>query len=86
MDLFTKQPKPDAARVARIKEWVAERFRLLPDAVVMVAELRCSEPGCPPIETMIAIVDGPGRRRQVKLHKASAEITAGDVDALVFGS
>jgi hypothetical protein len=86
MNLFASQPKPDAARVGQIKEWVARRFELPPDAVVMVAELRCSEPGCPPLETMIAIVDGPGQRRQVKLHKSTAEIAASDVDGLVFGS
>jgi hypothetical protein len=86
MNLFASQQKPDAARVSQIKEWVARRFELPPDAVVMVAELRCSEPGCPPLETMIAIVDGPGQRRQVKLHKPTAEIAASDVDGLVFGS
>ena len=86
MDLFASQPKPDAAHVAQIKAWVVERFGLPPAAVVMVAELRCSEPGCPPIETMIAIVEGAGRRKQVKLHKSTGEITASDVEGLVFGS
>lgn len=86
MELFGTQPQPNAERIAFIKQMVAQRFGLPPDAVVMVSELRCSEPGCPPLETVIAILDGPGRRRQVKLHKSTAEITAKDVDGLIFDS
>jgi hypothetical protein len=85
MDLFGSS-RPNPVQIARIKEWVARRFDLPPDSVVMVSELRCSEPGCPPLETMIAIIDGPGHRRQVTLHKSTGEITMGDVDGLVFGS
>lgn len=85
MDLFGSA-RPDPAQIVRIKEWVAQRFSLPAESVVMVSELRCSEPGCPPLETMIAIVEGPGRRRHVKLHKSAAEITAVDVDGLLFAS
>jgi hypothetical protein len=40
---------------------------------VMVTELRCSEPGCPPIETVIAILS-KGANRQHKLHKRIEEV------------
>ena len=46
----------------------------------MVSELRCSEPGCPPLETMIAVLDGPGRRRQFKFHKPIADVTQDDIE------
>lgn len=86
MDLFGTQPQPNPERISFIKQLVAQRFELPPDTVVMVSELRCSEPGCPPLETVIAILDGPGRRRQVKLHKSTAEITVNDIDGLTFAS
>ncbi len=82
MDLFGSTPKPDVARVGQIKEWVRQHFALSDEAVVMVTELRCSEPGCPPLETVIAILDGPGSRRQHKLHKSVAELEAEDIAAI----
>jgi hypothetical protein len=84
VDLFENSPQPSAERIAFIKDLVSRRFELPPEAVVIVSELRCAEPGCPPLETVIAILDGPGRRRQVKLHKAITEITANDVDGLIL--
>jgi nitrate reductase delta subunit len=40
--------------VARVQAWTRERFRLPPEAVVMVSELACQLAGCPPLETVIA--------------------------------
>lgn len=40
--------------VAQVEVWVRERFRLAPEAVVMVSEVACQLPGCPPLETVIA--------------------------------
>lgn len=44
----------------------------------MVTELRCSEPGCPLLETVIAILSESGNR-QYKLHKPIAEVGEDDV-------
>ncbi|MBL8211844.1 MAG: hypothetical protein JNK87_14095 [Bryobacterales bacterium] len=82
MDLFGETPKPAVAVTGRVKQWVREAFALNDEAVVMVTELRCTEPGCPPLETVIAILEGPGRKRQFKLHKAVAEIAREDVRLL----
>jgi len=85
MDLFGgAAPRPDAAQVAKVKEWVRERFQLSQDAVVMVTELRCSEPGCPPLETVIAILSGPGSTRQHKMHQGVAEITREDIHSIAI--
>lgn len=83
MDLFNAAPGPGIAQIARIKDWVRDRFALGDDVVVMVTELRCSEPGCPPLETVIAILDGPGSKRQYKLHKGTAEVVRQDIIALL---
>ncbi len=78
-DLFGSRPRIDPKRIAEVKEWVVEVFGLGADVTVMVTELRCTEPGCPPLETVIAILDRPGRPRQFKVHKAAAEVTFADV-------
>lgn len=82
MDLFGSGPKPDALKTGQLKAWVRERLGLAGDAVVMVTELRCTEPGCPPLETVIAVLDGPGSKRQYKLHKGVADVTPEDVAGL----
>jgi hypothetical protein len=61
---------------------VREKFGLGDDVVVMVTELRCSEPGCPPLETVIAILDVPGSKRQYKLHKGAGDVAVEDITAL----
>jgi hypothetical protein len=85
-DFFGSRPRLDAQRVSDIKSWVQEEFRLNPDTTVMVTELRCTEPGCPPLETVIAILDTPGSPRQHKVHKAHTEVSREDVARLAAGA
>jgi hypothetical protein len=66
----------------RIKDWARELLGAGEEASILVSELACSEPGCPPIETVIAILDGPGSARRYKLHRPSAEVTREDVARL----
>jgi hypothetical protein len=86
MNLFEPKPPGNADRIIRIRTWVRELLSIGDDVVIMVSELRCSEPGCPPLETLIAILDGPGQRRQFKFHKSVAEITAADIESLRIGA
>ncbi len=76
------RPKNERNQVVQIKQWVFDTFELTEDMSVMVTELQCTEEGCPPLETVIAILEGPGQTRQYKLHKALAEVTLSDVAAL----
>jgi hypothetical protein len=70
----------DVAR--RIKSWAREVFDPEGGATILVSELACSEPGCPPIETVIAILRGPQAHEKYKIHRPSAEITRADIVAL----
>lgn len=72
-----------ASGARQIKAWARELLAVGEEATIMVSELRCSEPGCPPVETVIAILDGPGQARQYKIHQPSAAVTKGDVARLV---
>lgn len=82
MNLFQTKRAPSLERVAQIKEWVSRYFGPAQSATVLVSELRCTEPGCPPLETVIALFPAEGQSLQRKLHKALAEVTESDVRAL----
>lgn len=82
LDLFGAQPRPDPAHLAAVKGWVVETLALPDDVTVMVTELRCAEPGCPPLETVIAVMRPGAAPEQRKLHKATADITADDIRSL----
>jgi len=67
-----------------LKQLAHELLALDDDDVVMVTELQCTEPGCPPIETVIAVLR-VGARRQIKIHKPLVEVTEADVRAAIAG-
>jgi hypothetical protein len=62
-----------------IKAWVRERFALAGDATVMTTQLNCTEPGCPPHETVIAFWDDTNARHQFKIVKAARDVSREDV-------
>ncbi len=64
----------------RIRGWTRERFGLDADAALLVAEVACSMPGCPPLETVVAFWTGGGsRRHHFKIFKPAAEVVPGDL-------
>lgn len=48
-------------------------------ATVMVAEINCQVPGCPPIETVIAFWSDPETRYRIKIFKPVADVTEDDL-------
>ena len=75
-----KSPKKHAEHVAaldRVRAWVRERFRL-GDGAILVAEVACAVPGCPPVETVIAFWSEE-RRHHFKVFKPVAEVMADDL-------
>ena len=69
--------KIDAVR--RIKDWTRERFSLGDDVAVMVAEVECGLPGCPPIETIVTFWTAPETRHAFKAFKPALEVTTEDL-------
>lgn len=65
--------------VGRIAVWTRERFSLGDAAVVMVAEIECKMPGCPPLETVVAFWGGDGTRYRFKVFKPVAEVLEDDL-------
>jgi nitrate reductase delta subunit len=56
---FTKKV-PDGSAFDRVREWTRARFKLTDDETIMVSEIACSVPGCPPIETHVVFWTGAG--------------------------
>lgn len=63
----------------RVEAWTRERFALPEDAVVMVSEVQCALPGCPPLETVIAFWTAPDERHHCKVFKAVQQVVADDL-------
>lgn len=74
--------RENAGRTKQIKRWVRELWSLSDATTVMVSELQCAEPGCPPRETIIAVFEAGGVSHQSRLHKAIVEVSEKDIRAL----
>jgi hypothetical protein len=82
IDPLGSRPRLDPARTAELKGWARQALALSEDTTIMVTELRCTEPGCPPFETVFAVMDKPGAPRQYKVFKPITEVTENDVRTL----
>jgi len=65
--------------IARVSDWTKTRFKLPPQATVLVAEVNCQVPGCPPVETIIAFWSDTETRYRIKLFKPVAKVTEDDL-------
>jgi len=66
------------AALDRVRDWTRARFTLAGDDTVMVSEVACGVPGCPPIETHIVFWTAQGRHH-FKVFKPLAEVTEDDL-------
>ena len=63
----------------RVKEWTRERFGLSPEAAIMVSEIACALPGCPPLETIVLFWTADQTRHHFKVFKRAQEIVDDDL-------
>ena len=75
---LAKKSSERSAEQERVRIWTQERFKLAEDETVMVSELPCSDPGCPPVETHVVFWTQAGRQH-FKVFKPLAEIAADDL-------
>jgi hypothetical protein len=75
---FIKKSSEHSAALDRVREWVRARFRLTDDTAILVAEVACAIPGCPPIETVIAFWNDE-RRHHFKIFKPVAKVVEDDL-------
>ena len=75
---LTKKSPGISAEQERVRTWTREHFNLGEEETIMVSELPCSDPGCPPVETNVVFWTQAGRR-QFKVYKPLAEVVPDDL-------
>ena len=86
---FARKSPAHRAALRRVKEFTRTRFRLGEEDAILVTELACGTPGCPPLETIIAFWGADGQRRHTRVFKPVEGVVEDDLppwwmkDALV---
>jgi hypothetical protein len=77
MRSFQKRPGHGAA-LDHVRDWTRQRFTLADDDTVMVSQVSCGVPGCPPIETHVVFWTAAGRHH-FQVFKPVAEVAEDDL-------
>jgi hypothetical protein len=75
---FARKNADHTASTDRVREWTRARFALTDSETVMVSELACGIPGCPPIETHVVFWT-PAGRHHFKIFKPLAQVSEDDL-------
>ena len=75
---FSKKSPGNSVALDRVRDWTRARFALAGDETVMVSEVACSVPGCPPIETHLVFWTAAGRHH-FKIFKPLADVVEDDL-------
>ena len=75
---FEKRPEHLQA-LDRVKAWTRARFKLPEDVPILVSEVACGLPGCPPLETVIAFWTQSDSRHHFKVFKRVEEVVPDDL-------
>ncbi len=75
---FSKKSSGDNAALDRVRDWTKARFKLTDEETLMVSEIACAVPGCPPIETHVVFWTAAGRNH-FKIFKPVAEVVEDDL-------
>lgn len=82
-DFSNLNPKPSAAAARQqLEAFVRSRLECQEQDHVLVQELNCLEPNCPPKETMIAIFSDGKKPVQFRIHRGLSDIELDDLNAL----
>ncbi|HUC48910.1 MAG TPA: hypothetical protein VMA30_05940 [Xanthobacteraceae bacterium] len=68
----------DSEASGRLRDWTRARFALADDETVMVSEMACGVPGCPPVETHLVFWTARGRHHY-KIFKPLADVVEDDL-------
>jgi hypothetical protein len=68
----------DNAAPERVRAWTRARFALAEDETIMVSEVACGVPGCPPIESHVVFWTAQGRHH-FKVFKPLTEVAEDDL-------
>jgi hypothetical protein len=74
-----KRGPEELAALDRVREWTRARFALSEEAAILVAEVACGLPGCPPVETVVAFWTAGDARHQFKVFKPARDVVEDDL-------
>jgi hypothetical protein len=78
--LYAFQKSPGRVEdLGRVREWTRARFNLPEGAAILVAEVACGLPGCPPLETVVAFWTADAGRHQFKVFKPVQQVVENDL-------
>ena len=75
---FSKKDPGHGAAVDRVRDWTRTRFTLSDDETIMVSEVACGVPGCPPVVTHLVFWTAAGRHH-FKIFKPLADVIEDDL-------
>jgi hypothetical protein len=75
---FKRKTPNGSAAADQVRDWTRTRFALTDDETVMVSEVACGVPGCPPIETHLVFWTTAGRHH-FKIFKPLADVVEDDL-------
>jgi hypothetical protein len=75
---FSKKSPGNGNAAERVRDWTRARFALTDDETIMVSEMACGVPGCPPIETHLVFWTAAGRHH-FKIFKPLADVREDDL-------
>ena len=73
-----KKGPEHVAALDQVREWTRARFKLPDDAAILVSEVACMLPGCPPLETVVAFWEKENRYH-FKLFKPVTKVALDDL-------
>ena len=82
MSNLFERPRVDLKSVRWVKEMISQRLRLPDNVTLAVAELRCHEEGCPPVETVASVRYEDGQIKKWRFAKPVKDISCDDIDLL----
>ena len=75
-----KKTNPEIIR--NLKSVFIEKFSVSKDSTISVAELRCHEPNCPPVETVFTVRTSDGLIKDWRIPKSASKIEIKDIELL----
>lgn len=79
-------PPGPSPQLRELKETVRALLDLDDDTAVLIRQLACTEPGCPPLETVVVVLPMEGTARRWTLHRRADQITEDDLRAALLAA
>ncbi len=81
LGLRRQSPPADGPTSREVKDWIRTSLALAEGITVMVSELACHEPGCPPVEVVMAVLAPEAPPEQRKIPGRISDLTRQTVEA-----